>query len=59
MQAARAAGHPIGLSTGSGSPTLIYILNHLELRQYFDTVVGGDDVSKDKPYPDTLPRSWA
>lgn len=54
LQTARAAGHPIGLGTGSGGPTLSYILDHLGLRQYFDVVVGEDDVSKGKPHPDTF-----
>ncbi|WP_083326450.1 HAD family hydrolase [Hymenobacter coccineus] len=54
LQAARAAGHPIGLGTGSGGPTLSYLLDHLELRQYFDVVVGEDDVRQGKPHPDTF-----
>ncbi|WP_211320151.1 hypothetical protein [Hymenobacter nivis] len=57
MQAARAAGHPIGLGTGSGGAILSYILNHPELRQYFDAVVGEDDISKgNKPHPRYLRR---
>ena len=53
LQAARAAGHPIGLGTGSGGPTLSYILDHLDLRQYFDVIIGKDDVPRGKPHPDT------
>ena len=53
LRAARAAGHPIGLGTGSGGPTLSYILDHLDLRRYFDVIVGKDDVSQGKPHPDT------
>jgi phosphoglycolate phosphatase-like HAD superfamily hydrolase len=44
LQAARAEGHKIGLGTGSGGPTLSYILDHLDLRRYFDVVIGKDDV---------------
>lgn len=53
LRAARAAGHPVGLGTGSGGPTLSYILDHLHLRHLFDVVVGEDDVARGKPHPDT------
>ena len=59
LQAARAEGHKIGLGTGSGGPTLSYILDHLDLRQYFDVVVGKDDVAKGKPHPDTYTATAA
>ena len=54
LRAARAAGHPVGLGTGSGGPTLSYIIDHLGLRRYFDAVVGEDDISRGKPHPDTF-----
>ena len=54
LRAARAAGHPVGLGTGSGGPTLSYIIDHLHLRPLFDVVVGEDDVSKGKPHPETF-----
>ncbi len=53
LKAARAAGFKIGLGTGSGGPTLAYILDHLDLRRHFDLVVGEDDVPKGKPHADT------
>jgi beta-phosphoglucomutase family hydrolase len=53
LKAARAAGFKIGLGTGSGGPTLSYLLDHLDLRRYFDVVIGKDDVPKGKPHPDT------
>ncbi|TDN36594.1 HAD family hydrolase [Hymenobacter sp. UV11] len=53
LQAARATGLRIGLGTGSGGPTLAYILDHLDLRRHFDVVVGEDDVAKGKPHADT------
>ncbi|OWP62848.1 beta-phosphoglucomutase [Hymenobacter amundsenii] len=53
LQAARAAGFRIALGTGSGDDTISYILDHLDLRRYFDVVVGKDDVPKGKPHPDT------
>ena len=53
MHAASAAGHLIGLGTGSGAATISYILDHLNLRPLFDVVVGQDDVPRGKPHPDT------
>ena len=53
LQAARAGGFKIGLGTGSGGSTLSYILDHLDLRRYFDVIVGKDDVPRGKPHPDT------
>lgn len=53
LTAARAADLKIGLGTGSGGPTLAYILDHLDLRRHFDVVVGEDDVPKGKPHADT------
>ena len=54
LRAARAAGHPIGLGTGSGTETISYIVDHLQLRPFFDVIVGKDDVAKGKPHPDTF-----
>ena len=53
LKATRAAGHPIGLGTGSGAATIAYILDHLKLRPLFDVVIGKDDVAQGKPHPDT------
>lgn len=59
LKSARAEGFKIGLGTGSGGPTLSYILDHLDLRQYFDVVIGKDDVPKGKPHPDTYTTTAA
>ena len=53
LKAARAAGHPIGLGTGSGEEAIHYIVDHLGLRPYFDVIVGSADVKHGKPHPDT------
>ncbi|MET4108450.1 HAD-IA family hydrolase [Hymenobacter sp. UYP22] len=53
LQAARAAGFRIGLGTGSATDTIEYIIDHLDLRQYFDVIVGKDDVDKGKPHAET------
>jgi beta-phosphoglucomutase family hydrolase len=59
VKAARAEGFKIGLGTGSGGPTLSYILDHLKLRPLFDVIVGKDDVPKGKPHPDTYSATAA
>ncbi|UPL49371.1 HAD family hydrolase [Hymenobacter sublimis] len=53
LQAARAAGFKIALGTGSAADTIGYIIDHLDLRRYFDVVVGKDDVDRGKPHADT------
>lgn len=53
LTAARAAGLKIGLGSGSASDTLSYILDYLDLRRFFDVVVGADDVEAGKPHPET------
>ncbi|SES78213.1 HAD family hydrolase [Hymenobacter actinosclerus] len=53
LQAARAAGFKTALGTGSGDDTISYILDYLDLRQYFDVVIGKDDVRQGKPHADT------
>jgi HAD superfamily hydrolase (TIGR01509 family) len=59
LKAARAEGFRIGLGTGSGGATLGYLLDHLDLRQYFDVIIGKDDVPKGKPHPDTYSATAA
>ncbi len=53
LKAARAAGLKIGLGTGSANDTLSYILDYLDLRPFFDVIVGADDVEAGKPHPET------
>jgi HAD superfamily hydrolase (TIGR01509 family) len=53
LEAARAAGLKIGLGSGSGQESIAYILDGLDLRRFFDVVVGKDDVDKGKPHGDT------
>jgi beta-phosphoglucomutase family hydrolase len=53
LEAARATGLKIGLGSGSANDTLSYILDHLDLRRFFDVVVGADDVDAGKPHPET------
>ena len=53
LEAARAAGFRIGLGTGSGTETINYIIDHLDLRRHFDVIIGKDDVDRGKPHADT------
>jgi HAD superfamily hydrolase (TIGR01509 family) len=53
LQEARAAGFTIGLGTGSGNDTIGYIIDHLDLRRFFDVVITKDDVDRGKPHADT------
>jgi len=53
LEAARAAGLKIGLGSGSANDTLSYVLDYLDLRRFFDVVVGADDVESGKPHPET------
>ena len=54
LEAARAAGHQIALGTGSPPETISYIIDHLDLRRYFDVVIGKADVAKGTPHADTF-----
>ncbi|PJJ48649.1 HAD family hydrolase [Hymenobacter chitinivorans] len=54
LRAARTAGFKIGLGTSSPPETISYIIDHLDLRQYFDVVVGKEDVDKGKPHAETF-----
>ena len=53
LEAARAAGLKLGLGSGSANDTLSYILDHLDLRRFFEVVVGAGDVEEGKPHPET------
>ena len=50
----RAAGHRLGVGTGSKEDNVAFILDGLKLRGSFDVVVGAGDVSKGKPDPETF-----
>lgn len=54
LKAARAAGHRMGLGTGSKDDNVTFILDGLGLRAAFDAVVDGGMVSKGKPDPETF-----
>lgn len=47
---------PMAVGTGSDSHLACALLDHLDLRKYFVTVVAADDVQHHKPAPDTFLR---
>ncbi|CND33927.1 fructose-1-phosphate/6-phosphogluconate phosphatase [Yersinia pseudotuberculosis] len=47
---------PMAVGTGSEHSMAEMLLRHLGLRDYFDAIVGADDVTKHKPEPETFLR---
>lgn len=47
---------PMAVGTGSEHAMAEALLQHLGLRDYFDAIVGADDVTRHKPEPDTFLR---
>lgn len=45
---------PMAIGTGSEHAMAEALLQHLQLRHYFDALVGADDVQRHKPEPDTF-----
>ncbi|MEM1931210.1 MAG: HAD family hydrolase [Sulfolobales archaeon] len=52
----RERGYALGLATSTPNHVLIPLLERLELLEYFDYTVGGDEVRKGKPNPDIFIR---
>jgi HAD superfamily hydrolase (TIGR01509 family) len=50
---------PMAVGTGSEHAMAELLLRHLGLRNYFDVIVGADDVTKHKPEPETFLRCAA
>ncbi|WP_275553320.1 fructose-1-phosphate/6-phosphogluconate phosphatase [Mixta sp. Marseille-Q2659] len=50
---------PMAVGTGSEHAMADALLTHLNLRHYFDVIVGADDVPRHKPEPDTFLRCAA
>ncbi|WP_410016316.1 fructose-1-phosphate/6-phosphogluconate phosphatase [Sodalis sp. C49] len=47
---------PMAVGTGSEHRMAVSLLEHLGLLHYFDAIVGADDVTRHKPFPDTFLR---
>lgn len=51
-RAARAAGLKLACATAGRAGNIAFALAHLKLEDFFDAVVGGDEVAEGKPAPD-------
>lgn len=54
LQLLKDNGLHLGVVTGKGRDSAEISLRHLELAQYFDVIITGDDVEKPKPDPEGL-----
>jgi len=45
-------GYSIALSTMGSSDNIDFVLSHLKVQHFFDTIVNGEQVKKGKPHPD-------
>lgn len=52
LQQAQQANVTLAVATAANQPNIEYVLDGLNLRHYFATVVGADDVAHGKPEPD-------
>ncbi len=52
LQQAQQANMILAVATAANEPNIEYVLDGLNLRHYFATVVGADDVARGKPEPD-------
>lgn len=52
LQQAQQANITLAVATAANQPNIEYVLDGLNLRHYFATVVGADDVARGKPEPD-------
>jgi len=51
MEEAKKADIPMGLVTSSDDRKIEYVFNRLPIRQYFDTIVSADRITRGKPDP--------
>ncbi len=52
LQQAQQANVTLAVATAANQPNIEYVLDGLNVRHYFATVVGADDVARGKPEPD-------
>ena len=57
LEQATALGLPMAVATASPPVSIPFILDELDLRRYFKTVVGGADVQHGKPHPEIFLKS--
>lgn len=54
LEAAHAAGIPMGIGTAAPKANLDFVLDNLHIRHYFKAVLHADDVDKGKPDPEVF-----
>lgn len=54
LNQAKKAGVKMALATAGDKRNIAFVLDGLEIRSYFDAIVGGEDVSKGKPHPEVF-----
>lgn len=59
LEAAHIAGIPMGIGTAAPKANLDFVLDNLNIRRYFKTVLHADDVDKGKPAPDVFFKAAA
>ncbi|WP_085507197.1 HAD family hydrolase [Thalassobacillus devorans] len=52
-------GYKLGIVTGKASRSLLISLDCLNMKDLFDVIITGDDVSKPKPHPEGLNKAMA
>jgi len=55
----RSSGIRIGLASSSSREFIELILSNLEVEEYFDVIISGEDVQKSKPAPDIFLKAAA
>jgi len=53
----RSSGISIGLASSSSKEFIELILSNLEVKEYFDVIISGEDVQKSKPAPDIFQKA--
>ena len=54
LQAAHKAGIPMGIGTAAPPLNVDFVLDHLNIRHFFQAVIHGDDVALGKPEPEVF-----
>ncbi len=57
LKATHALKIPMALATGGGKANIDFILDGLDIRKYFQAVLGADDVKQGKPNPEIYLKS--
>lgn len=52
LQQGRQAGLALAVATAANQDNIDFVMNGLQMWDYFDAIVGADDVARGKPYPD-------